>query len=449
MLVHRFATLRRSCAVVTLGLLVSGCVTTQLPPISSTGAGFQPLPDEVQIWDDASSEEGLLLEEARIYDDPLLEDYLQQVVDHLTLPGMAANPEIRYHVTVIEEPTLNAFAYPHGSIYVHTGLLARMENEAQLATVLGHEMSHVERRHMVRYRRTLRNRQIGWTAAAIAATAILAHEHYDAIDEGRWGKALRISVLGDLLVGLGLELAFIASVNGYGRNLELEADHGAFAKLERVGYDPRQAAAVYELLQEGDGEHSDLEVFFFGSHPQLEARIDNAETWAEERSRTAAEAPSPDSAAADAESIDRRFLLGEDLFWQRLLPVIRDDAGLNIELGRLALAEEQLAKVFDPLIDDPRVHYLYARLRLAQAEGDGEDRQSLEHQAYLALRETIRLDPELYVAHRDLGLLAYDTEDFVTACIAFHHYTSMAPDADDVEDIESYLQELETADLCR
>lgn len=439
---------RRCIAAGTLCLLLTGCVTTRLPPISSAGAGFQPLPDEVQIWDDASAEEDLLLGEAQIYDDPLLEEYLQQVVDHLTLPGMAANPELGYHVTVLEEPTLNAFAYPHGSIYVHTGLLARMENEAQLATVLGHEMSHVERRHMVRYHRTLHNRQIGLAAAAIAATVIVAGKHHDALDDGDWGKAARISVLGDLLVGLGLKLAFIASVNGYGRNLELEADHGAFEKLERTGYDPHQAAAVYQLLQGGGEDNGDLEVFFFGSHPRLSERIDNAEQWAESRSSTG-QAP-PETEAADN---DGRFLIGEDIFWQRILPVVRDDARLNIDLGRLALAEEQLAKVFDTMADDFEVHYLYARLRMAQvrqasADLDQDSQQALREQAYLALRESIRLNPDYYPAHRELGLLAYDGEDFLTACIAFHHYTTLAPGAEDTQQIDAYLEELKVDDLC-
>ena len=83
---------------------------------------------------------------------------------------MAANPAVRYRVRVIEDPTLNAFAYPHGSIYIHTGLLARMENEDELATVLGHEMTHVEDRHMLRYQRSAHNKEVGFTVAAITAS---------------------------------------------------------------------------------------------------------------------------------------------------------------------------------------------------------------------------------------------------------------------------------------
>ena len=83
------------------------------------------------------NEEEKLLGEIDLYQDPLLVDYLEQVVTHLNPESMADNPELRYTVGVVEDPTLNAFAFPHGALYIHTGLLARMSNEDQLATVLG------------------------------------------------------------------------------------------------------------------------------------------------------------------------------------------------------------------------------------------------------------------------------------------------------------------------
>jgi predicted Zn-dependent protease len=216
-----------------------GCVSTQLPPISRAGAAFHPLPDERELWEESRDEEERLLEKVQVYRDPLLESYLEGVVDQLNPRGMAANEEVRYRVRVIEDPTLNAFAYPHGSLYVHTGILARMENEDQLATVLGHEMTHVENRHMVRQQRTARNRAIGLTIAAVGALVLLEVAEIDAIDDGHWMRAAHLDFLGEVIVDLGLQLAFVASVNGYGRQLETEADEGSFAKLEAAGYDLR------------------------------------------------------------------------------------------------------------------------------------------------------------------------------------------------------------------
>lgn len=448
-----------------LGLI--GCSTTQLPPVSSLGPNFEPLPDELRLWHESRQEEQSLLDEVSTYDDPLLVDYLEGLVGRLTPPGMAANPELTYRVTVLEDPTLNAFAYPHGSIFVHTGLLARMENEAQLATVLGHEMSHVEQRHMLRHRRSARNRQIGLAAASIAAAILVADAQGDAIDDGRYGRAFRIGVLSNIFVDLGLHLAYLASVNGYGRGLELEADQGAFQKLDTHGYDPEQAAAVYRTLRSDRGDVGNLESYFFGSHPKLTARIANAEQWASSHPDVDDDVPdaSPDDGAHshDAHSHDahRRAShrhanhshdgLGDmETFNRRIRPVLRDDARLNIEVGRLNLAESQLERALALLPTDPETHFLFARLRLAQAQAAPNDAEwgSLNQSAQGALQETLRLDPMHAPALLELGFLAYDEDDFDAACHLFERYVELAPEAEETPRIRDYVLELDRDGYC-
>ena len=250
----RYTPAFRSVALATLLLVLASCVSTQVPPISSQGGAFKPSRDEQALWDQSREEEKKLLEKVNLYEDPLLDSYIGQVVSRLNPPGMAANPSIRYQVRVVEDPTLNAFAYPHGSLYVHTGLLARMENEDELATVLGHEMTHVENRHMLRYQRSMLNKQIGLSLAALAAAIVIADAEGDALGKGDWGKAATIDVVGNLIVGLGLQLAFLASVNGYGRGLEVEADQGGFVKMSAAGYDLQQAPKVYKALLDDRGE---------------------------------------------------------------------------------------------------------------------------------------------------------------------------------------------------
>ena len=443
--------IRRPLALSLVVLLTAGCATTNLPPISQQGASFQPLPDEVAMWSEARGEEDKLLDSVRVYEDPLLEEYLEDVVVGLQPPGMAANPELRYRVRVIEDPTLNAFAYPHGSLYVHTGLLARMENESQLATVLGHEMTHVENRHMIRHRRSARNKQIAWSAVAVAAAVIVAGEEADAWQEGDWGRAARIGVLSDVFIGLGLQLAVLASVNGYGRGLELEADQGAFHKLHVSGYDVAQAPAVYELLKDNHGDSSNAEVFFFGSHPKLDNRIENAKTWiAQNPGAVDAESDFGSDTGSDAE-VDEVGAEADERharFLRRIRPVVRDDARLNIEIGRLELAEDQLTRAFEGMPEDPEVHDLFARLYLAQADARPDEADALRASAYKAIHESIRLDPDRPRPHRRLGLLAYDDGDFQTACVQFRQYVEIAPDAGDIERIRDYVLELERDGQC-
>ncbi len=423
----------RAVAVVALVSLIASCVPTRLPPISASGATFKPKRDERRLWERAREEERKLLKEVQVYQDPLLVDYLDGVVGRLNSEGMAANPELGYRLTVIEEPTLNAFAYPHGSIYVHTGLLARMQNEDQLATVLAHEMTHVEGRHMLRWQRSARNKQIGLGIASIVAAVIIAGEEGEAIERRDYGRAARIRVLSDILVGLGLQLAILAAVNGYGRDLEREADMGAFDKMARAGYDLREAPQVYKQLQDDHGDRGKLETFFFGSHPQLANRVENAEQWLDSHP-----AP-PGDAAGDP---------GE--FARRIRPVIRDDARLNMDLGRLKLAENQLRRALAMMPGDPEAHFLLGRLRQMQleAEQDGARKAELRGEAEASFREAIRLDPERPGPHRELGLLAYRAKDYATACVQFRHYVDLDPKAPDAGRIRDYILELERDGRC-
>ncbi|HEX4964292.1 MAG TPA: M48 family metalloprotease, partial [Thermoanaerobaculia bacterium] len=389
-------------------------------------------------WKASREEEEKLLANVKVYDDPLLDSYLQQVVSRLNPPGMAANREIRYRVRVVADPTLNAFAYPHGSIYVHTGLLARMENEDELATVLGHEMTHVENRHMLRYHRGEQNRQVGFAVATLAAVVVLAVAEGKALDHGDWGTAEAIDTLGQVVVELGLELAFTASVNGYGRDLETEADEGGFRKLTAAGYDLRQAPKVYQVLLDDHGEPKQMEAFFFGSHPRLSERVEDSRKYL-------AIHPVANVSRREGERED------EDRFARVLRPVVRDDAKANIALGRLNLAESELDRVRALMPGDPEIHFLRGQLRLAQAAADpdrGNQRQ-LRREAEDAFLKSIELDPRRPDPHRELGILLYDRNQLADACVQLRRYTDLAPDEDDTEHFEDRVRELQREGYCR
>lgn len=428
----------RPLAAALVACLLGACATTDLPPISAGGADFAPLDDEVALWQESRAEEDVLLGAVDLYDDPLLDDYLAGVAARLEPPGMAANPALDVRVQVIADTDLNAFAYPHGAIYVHSGLLARLDNEDQLATVLGHEMSHVEYRHMLRHRRAAHNRAVALSVAAVAAAVVIAGEEADAWHDGDWGKAAAIDAVGELFVGLGLQLAFLAAVNGYGRDLEIEADRGGFAKLEAAGYRAEEAPKMYgSLLAAAGPENGKAATFFFGSHPRLSERIESARTWADGRSAasgaTSAEAPPAD-----------------DEFRRRVGPLVRDNGVLHLEAGRLAEAERDLLRAAEWRPDDPASHTEIGRLRLAQADAadNGDGRRALRDQAAQAFREAIRLDADHAPAHRHLGLLLHLEGDLAAACRSLSHYLELAPDADDAPEVDEMWSELAAAGAC-
>jgi predicted Zn-dependent protease len=421
----------RSVALATLLLFAVSCVSTQLPPISSQGGSFQPLKDERALWEESRDEEAKLLDGVRLYKDARLNSYLERVVSRLNPPGMAANEHVLYEVRVIEDPTLNAFAYPHGSIYVHTGLLARMEDEDELATVLGHEMTHVENRHMLRYQRSAHNKEIGLAIAGLTAAVIVAVAEGDALDHGHWAKAEAIDFFGNLLVGLGLQLAFVASVEGYGRGLEAEADDGGFTKMAAAGYDLRQAPKVYEALLEDQGEPQKGVAFFFSSHPRLTERI------AASKAYVAKHPGSPERPAGR-----------DDDFARALQPVVREDARLNLEMGRLKVAEAEIAKARAWNPEDPGVHFLKGSLRLAQAEKDEEAGSRLRGEAEDAFRTAIDLDAGYAEAHRELGRLLDARKDYRGACAQFRRYLDLDPEADDMSAVLDRVDELKRFGGC-
>lgn len=426
----------RAVAVALAASLLAACVSTNLPPISSGGAEFTPLADEVALWDEARAEEDLLLAEVAVLDDPLLEDYLAGVVARLEPPGMAANPELDYRVRVVADTGVNAFAYPHGSLYVHSGLLARLDNEDQLATVLGHEMSHVEYRHMLRHRRAAQNRAVALSVAAAAAAVAIAGEEADAWQAGDWGRAAAIDVVGELFVGIGLQLAFLAAVNGYGRTLEDEADRGGLEKLAAAGYRPEEAPKMYETLLAAAGPPSGkAATFFFGSHPRLTERIETARAWAAAR-------PVEEEEGAGAEDGDE--------FRRRVRVVVRENGVLHLEAGRLAEAEADLLRALDWMPEDPVTHHQLGRLRLAQADAAAGDDERLARraEARVALREAIRLDADYPPPHREIGLLAYAEDDLAEACRSFGYYLELDDEAEDAGRIEDYVRELEAEGVC-
>jgi predicted Zn-dependent protease len=424
----------RSAVLATALLLVLSCVSTNLPPISSQGGGFAPLRDEQALWEESRAEEAKLLAHVRLVGDSRLEAYLDRVADRLNPPAAPGSPiqsPIHYRVRVIADPSLNAFAYPHGSIYLHSGLLARLDGEDELATVLGHEMTHVDGRHMLRRNRSAHNKEVGFTIAAVAAAVAIAVAADGAWTGDDWGSSEAVEAAGNVFLELGLQLAWVASIDGYGRALEAEADEGGFARMAAAGYDLREAPKVYQaLLDDGlnddrlndAGEPRRAEVFFFSSHPRLRERQAAAGSYL---------ARHPQAELGKAESADD--------FARHLQPVVREDARLNLEQGRLKLAEAEIAKARAWRPDDPETQFLKGRLRLAQSvlEIRPEERGRLERAAEDSFRKAIELDASLPGPHRELGLLLYGQHDHRGACTQLRRYLRLDPEASETERTEA------------
>ena len=422
---------RRPAAwLVIVTVLASACASRRVTPIGAGGQPFTPEADERALWASAEKEEQALLKKARPYEDPLLEQYLARVGDRLTPDDVRAAGGPGFKFGVIRDPTLNAFALPTGTIYVHTGLLSRLDNEAQLAMILGHEMTHVTHRHALSFQRDAQNTQLLYGVVGAAAAIGVAATTASRGEAGAPTGAL-IGQTANAILGLGLQLAAVASINGYGRDLERDADDGGMQSLVHAGYDPKEAPKVFELLRSESKDRGSLETFFLGSHPKLTERIETTRDLVATRYAAAAAAP---TAVRDTED-----------FQLRMRSVVRENASEDIRAGRFAVAQGQLDRVLAVTPGDPVAHMYYGdlhRLRSQRAR-DGAQKAQSEALALAAYEKAVALDGALPEPHRQLGLLHYQQRQNARARDAFRTYLALKPDASDAARIKEYLAELD------
>ncbi len=100
-------------------LFLAGCASTNVPPIGAGPEPFRLAGDERKLWQMSVEEERKLEESGNLYHDPLLEDYLNGIGQGL-IPENVRRESIGFRFAVIDDPSLNAFTFPNGAIYIHT-----------------------------------------------------------------------------------------------------------------------------------------------------------------------------------------------------------------------------------------------------------------------------------------------------------------------------------------
>ncbi|MCB1689665.1 MAG: M48 family metalloprotease [Halioglobus sp.] len=163
-----------------------------------------------------------MITQGAAYDDPELQAYVNRVGQRLV--ASSDEPDMAFTFTVADSPDINAFALPGGYIYINRGLLAYLENEAELAGVLSHEIGHVTASHHSRQQ------------AASVANKVVATTTYVLTGSGDLANASNM---------YGTEL-----VSGYGREMELEADGLGAEYMYNAGYDPESLLEVIGALKD-------------------------------------------------------------------------------------------------------------------------------------------------------------------------------------------------------
>ena len=352
----------------------------RVPPV--TAPGFKLAPDEARLWREAAELEARARKSGAVLEDPALEKYLLGIARRLAPRGALDKLEVR--VYVIESPALTAFTTPDGAIFVSMGLLSRLDDEAQLAMVFGHELTHaVNRHHLVEYR---------------------------TLKEGA-----------DLTAGLPFGLGALgtkAAVTGYSRDLEREADEQGLGLLAAAGYDVREAPKPFEHLAAWVKDAGIEEPYQFASHPRLEERLQSTRTLVETRFK-------------DRRTGDQ----GADRYRKATREVILATARLDLAGGRFDAAERGAESY---LALRPRSAEALTVLADSARQKGGADERALE-----LYRKAVALDGGCAEAQRGLGLALARRGDRAGARVALRSYLKLAPAAADRAWIEGELADLD------
>jgi predicted Zn-dependent protease len=365
-------------------LSTGSTLASEEPPLGDT---------EERIWMRSQEEEEALEKSGLLYEDKELEEYLTNVARKL----QAEEASARFSVTVkvIKNPCLNAFAFPNGVIYVHTGILSRIDNEAQLATLLAHEITHATHKHALKAFNEIKKKADDSAAAQSALSG--------SVEAGN---------LGGFLGSTGVT----ASVSGYSRELEKEADRVGLGLVLRAGYDPVEALSLFGHLKKEIEDEKIVEPFFFATHPNLQERIRTCETFL---TAHGIEAPSG--------------IKNTEHFLMKTKGAILDNGWLDLKLGRFSAAQRSAEKYLTISPDYAGAYYLLGEIaRQRDLAGDMDRAKDYYEKAITA-------DPSCGECYKALGLIYYKAGEMSLAKSAFQSCLLRSPDTPDKAYIRSYL----------
>jgi beta-barrel assembly-enhancing protease len=182
----------------------------------------------------------------KMVQDPVVNEYVNRIGQNLVRNSDAQVP---FTIKVIDSDEVNAFALPGGFFYVNSGLILAADEEAELAGVMAHEISHVAARHGMRQLTRANIAQIA-TIPLIFVGGGIGYGIYEAS-------------------GLALPLTFMK----FQRNFEAEADYLGLQYMYKTGYDPQAFISFFEKIQAKEKKKPGTISKAFASHPQTPDRI--------------------------------------------------------------------------------------------------------------------------------------------------------------------------------
>ncbi len=372
----------RSVLIASLSVLATACLCGGCRGVHSAASpgAVEPAAVAQQLNAISRAEQAAIARRIPVYRDPALECRIGSVLEKILTP-LGERPEA-FHVVLLSDPLPDAYSFPDGTLYLHTGLLACIESEAQLALLLAHEVVHVIQGHALQVYR-----------AAAGEPGRGAVSEYSA---GVSGLASRWNAL------------TAASRRMHQRHaLEAEADRMGLDLVMRANYDPLQALKIFD-----DVKHDDLAVL-------SAERLAALRTFLAERTQTASgQTAAPGGFRSDLQSL--------------LLHQAQSDA----RLGRWENALKLIRRFVRDFPGQAQGHYHLGEI-LRQRQAPGDLQQALAH--YLL---AIGLNPRCPKSHKAVGLLHLRQGRFDLARGYFKSALALSPEPGDAAYLISYLASL-------
>ena len=236
---------------ITLALTTTSSTALDLDDLVDIGSDIVDANKEISTKEEIELGGNLisgLLGAAPLVDDPELQRYVNDV--GFWVASQSKRKKLPWRFGVIDSPGINAFAAPGGYIVITLGLYSLLENEAQLAAVLGHEISHVVKKHHLKALKKTMKRGI-W--AKVGVRALADQDDQETLDK---------------VVNAGVQLY----ASGLDRDLEYNADKRGVVLAARAGYDPYALLDVLTTIDSINPGEADLTVML-NTHPPTAKRL--------------------------------------------------------------------------------------------------------------------------------------------------------------------------------
>lgn len=233
-----------SAATILLVGMLCFAADQKQPKKFKSGMNFFSKAQDIQLGQESAAQ---VQKQMKVIKDPVLDKYVNDIGKRLAGAQEASESGFPFTFQVVQDPSINAFALPGGPMFINTGLLQAVDNEGQLAGVMGHEMSHVILRHGTNQ---------ASKSQLIQLPAMLA------------GAASRNSMLGSL-TQMGIGLGANSVLMKFSRSAETQADLLGSHLIADSGWNPIEMARFFEKLSAGGGQRAPT---FMSSHPNPENR---------------------------------------------------------------------------------------------------------------------------------------------------------------------------------